>query len=120
MAKAIPMIKRSAMPIDSKAANDLRSLIRDQFTSKSFAERASFVATLTLELRRINLSIGVYLALLGIPRDDPQEVTPTEVGHLIRFLLLNVPQARSAIAKAASQHGFQVGGPGPSGEPQAA
>lgn len=121
MAKVISMIKRSARPVlDSEAADDLGSLIRDQLTSKSFAERASFVETLTLELRRLNLSIGVYLALLGIPRDDPQEVTPTELGHLIRFLLLNVPQARPALGRAAAQHGLRVWDPGPSGEPQAA
>jgi hypothetical protein len=44
-----------------------------------------------------------YLIPHGIPGRSPEDLTPTEVGHLVRFLKINVPQATQAIEKAMAQ-----------------
>jgi hypothetical protein len=83
--------------------NELKSLIRDGLVSMNMAEREEFIQTLETEMRRTSLNMRAYLVPLGIPGRSPEDLTPTEVGHLIRFLKINVPAAMPAVEKAMSR-----------------
>jgi hypothetical protein len=41
---------------------------------------------------------------LGIPARSVEELTPTEVGHLVRYLKLTVPESIRAIERAVSRY----------------
>src|ERR1041384_1056070 len=84
--------------------NELKSIIRDGLVSMNMAEREEFIQTLETEMRRASLNMRAYLVPLGIPGRSPEDLTPTEVGHLIRFLKINVPQAMTAVEKALGRY----------------
>lgn len=84
--------------------NELKSLIRDGLVAMNMADREAFIRSLEGEMRRINLNMRSYLIPLGIPGRSPEDLTPTEVGHLVRFLKINVPQAMTAVQKAISSY----------------
>jgi hypothetical protein len=69
----------------------------------NMAEREEFIQMLETEMRRNSLNMRAYLVPLGIPGRSPEDLTPTEVGHLIRFLKINVPAAMAAVEKAMAR-----------------
>jgi hypothetical protein len=85
-------------------ANELKADVRDGLVSMTIADREQFISTLEAEMRRAGLNMRSYLVPLGIPGRSPEDLTPTEVAHLIRFLKLNVPQAMRAVDRALSQY----------------
>ena len=85
--------------------NELKSLVRDGLVAMNMADREDFILGLETEMRRTNLNMRAYLIPLGIPGRSPEDLTPTEVGHLIRFLKINVPQAMPAIERALARYG---------------
>ena len=99
--------KAAALPLDP---NELKSAVRDVLGNMEIPQRAAFIAELEAEMRRIHLDIRAYLVPLGIIGRVPEDLTPTEVGHLIRFLKLNVPQAMRAVEKAVTRSGLFVEG----------
>ena len=46
-----------------------------------------------------------YLIPLGIPGRSPEDLTPAEVGHLIRFLRMIVPEAMLAVERVTARYG---------------
>jgi hypothetical protein len=85
-------------------ANELKATIRDGLVSMTIDERAEFIGTLEAEMRRAGLNMRSYLVPLGIPGRSTEDLTPTEVAHLIRFLKLNAPQAMRAVERALTQY----------------
>lgn len=85
-------------------ANDLKAVVRDGLVAMNMAEREEFIGTLETELRRASINMRGYLVPLGIPGRSPEDLTPTEVAHLIRFLRLNVPRAMPAIERALNRY----------------
>jgi hypothetical protein len=85
---------------------ELKSIVRDGLVSMTMAEREEFIQALEAEMRRVNLNMRAYLIPLGIPGRSPEDLTPTEVGHLIRFLRINVPQATIAVDKTIARYGI--------------
>ena|SRR5215213_9977320 len=95
--------------------NDLKAIVRDGLVSMNMTDREDFIQALETEMRRVNLNMRAYLIPLGIPGRSPEDLTPTEVGHLIRFLKINVPQASSAVERTLSRYtvfGEKAGQPG--------
>jgi hypothetical protein len=84
--------------------NDLKSIVRDGLVAMNMAEREDFIQALEAEMRRANLNMRAYLIPLGIPGRSPEDLTPTEVGHLVRFLKINVPQAMSAVERTMARY----------------
>ena len=84
--------------------NELKSIVRDGLVSMNMAEREDFIQALETEMRHASLNMRAYLVPLGIPGRSPEDLTPTEVGHLIRFLKINVPAATPAVEKAMSRY----------------
>jgi hypothetical protein len=84
----------------SRGAADVKTIVRDALLLMTWAEQVEFIEALESEMRRENLSITAYLIPLGIPGMKPSELTPTEVGHLVRFLKNQVLQAVTAVERA--------------------
>jgi len=89
-------------------ANELKAIVRDGLVAMNMTEREAFIGTLEAEMRRAGLNMRAYLVPLGIPGHSPEDLTPTEVAHLIRFLKLNVSKAMPAIERALGHYGSFV------------
>ncbi len=87
----------------SRGAKDVKTIVRDALLSMTWAEQVEFIHALESEMRRENLSITHYLIPLGIPGMRPEELTPIEVGHLVRFLKILVPRAMPAVDRAMTR-----------------
>jgi hypothetical protein len=85
-------------------ADELKAVVRDGLVGMGMTEREQFIETLEAELRRSGLNMRGYLVPLGIPGRSTEDLTPTEVAHLIRFLKLNVPKAMSAVERALARY----------------
>lgn len=89
-------------------ANELKAKVRDGLVAMNMTEREEFIGTLEAEMRRAGLNMRAYLVPLGIPGHSPEDLTPTEVAHLIRFLKLNVPKAMPTIERALGRYNSLV------------
>ncbi len=87
---------------------ELKSLVRDVMVSMEITEREEFIQALDAEMRRANFNMRAYLVPLGIPARNLGDLTPTEVGHLIRFLKRIVPQAMPAIERVTARYSVFV------------
>ena len=79
--------------------NELKGIVRDGLSMMPMKDREEFIQVLETEMRRLNLNLRAYLVPLGIPGRTTEDLTPTEVGHLIRFLKINVSQAMKAVER---------------------
>ena len=98
--------KRVQMPSSDTAsseADDVKDAVRDALSLMTWPEEVEFIEALESEMRRANLSVSHYLIPLGIPGMTPEELTPIEVGHLVRFLKLHVRQAMPAVERAMAR-----------------
>jgi len=82
-------------------ADDLNLLVREGLTAMTTADRESFILALERELRSAHLHMRLYLFPLGISANTPQDLTPGDIGHLIRFLKLSVPRATPVVDRVA-------------------
>ena len=96
----------SESPRDSVGPDELKILVRDGFGAMTIATREDFILALEAGLRRANLSLRAYLVPLGISASTPEELTPSDVGHLIRYLKINVPTASSAVDEIIARFAF--------------
>ena len=87
----------------SRGADDVKTIVRDALLLMTGTEQVEFIQALESEMRSDNLSITNYLIPLGIPGMRPEELTPTEVGHLVRFLKIHVRQAMPAVERAMAR-----------------
>ena len=90
--------------VESLDPDDLRSLVRDGLLSMAVTEREDFIQALDIEMRRSNFNMRAYLVPLGISGRCPQDLTPTEVGHLIRYLKMVVPKALPAVERVITRY----------------
>lgn len=90
-------IRRAGSP--SSAGDSLKSTVRDFLMRLKFEERVDFIQAFEAEMRRESLSIRTYLIPIGIAGNTVEELSPTEVGHLIRYLLMCVPGSIPAIER---------------------
>jgi len=97
---------RVQMPSSDTASGEtdgVKNTVRDALLLMTWAEQIEFIQALESEMYRANLSISHYLIPLGIPGMTPEELTPTEVGHLVRFLKIHVRQAMPAVERAMAR-----------------
>jgi len=87
----------------SREADDVKNTVRDALLLMTWPEQVEFIEALESEMRRANLTLSHYLIPLGIPGMSPEELTPIEVGHLVRFLKIHVRQALPAVERAMAQ-----------------
>ena len=104
MAKSTPMNNRVAgTALESLDPDALKNLVRDGLASMKMPDREDFIQSLEREMKRANLNMRAYLIPLGILACSPEDLS-TEVGHLIRFLKMIVPQAMPAVERVAARY----------------
>ncbi len=81
--------------------DDLKLLVSDGLTAMTTAEREAFILALERELRAAHLCMRLYLFPLGISANSAQDLTPGDVGHLMRFLKISVPRAMGVVDRVA-------------------
>jgi hypothetical protein len=81
------------------SADELKNSVREMLVLMEALERKLFIKTLEYEMLRSGLSVRPYLIPLGIAAQCPEDLTPTEVGHLIRFFRINVPKAMVVVGR---------------------
>jgi len=79
--------------------DELKDSVREMLLSMEATERTRFIETLEYEMFHFGLSISAYLIPLGISAKGAEDLTPNEVGHLIRFFSINVPKAMPAVVR---------------------
>ena len=84
-------------------ADELKDSVREMLFLMEALERRLFIKSLEYEMFRSGLSIGAYLIPLGIPARNAEDLTPNEIGHLIRFFRMNVPKAMSAVGRVLDE-----------------
>jgi hypothetical protein len=89
--------------IEELDADQLKDSVREMLVLMEPLERKLFIKTLQYEMFRSGLSIGAYLIPLGIPARCAEDLTPAEVGHLMRFFKMNVPAAVPALARVLDE-----------------
>ena len=97
----MPKVNKQIEPVGFQDldADKLKASVHEMLLLMETLERKLFIKTLEYEMFRAGLSIRDYLIPLGIPATRAEELTPNEVGHLIRFFRINVPKAMSAVAR---------------------
>ncbi len=100
MAKSVEMTNHvETAALGSFDPDHLKDSVREMLVSMEALEREVFIKTLEYEMLRSGLSIRTYLIPLGIGAECAEDLTPNEVGHLIRFFRINVPKAMSAVVR---------------------
>lgn len=84
-------------------ADKLKASVQEMLVLMESLERKLFIKTLEYELFRSGLRIRDYLIPLGIPARCAEDLTPNDVGHLIRFFSINVPKAMSAVRRVLDE-----------------
>jgi hypothetical protein len=97
-------IQRANGALESLDADELKSFVRNSLISMKLTEREGFIQALKVEMSRANLDMRAYLIPLGIPGRNAEDLTPTEVGHLIRFLKMIVPEAMLVVERVTSRY----------------
>lgn len=98
MTRALPSINRMrASRRESADPDDLKIVVRDGLASMTADDREAFILSLERELRPANFNLRAHLIPLGISASSLQELTPSDIGHLVRFLKINVPTAMHAV-----------------------
>jgi len=90
--------------LESLDPEEAKCLVRDVLVSMKVTEREDFIQALEAEMRQANCNLRAYLVSLGIPARNLEDLTPTEVGHLVRFLKSFVPQAMPAVERVTARY----------------
>ena len=62
-------------------------------TSLSEERRAIYNRSLIWSLNELGLNVRAILFISGVVEQDPAELTPSEIAHLIRYIRINAPWA---------------------------
>jgi hypothetical protein len=71
----------------------IRENVRVRLQTLNRAEFEQFIRVLDTLMMRSGLNLRDYLVPVGIPGQQPTDLTPYELAHLARFFRLNVPHA---------------------------
>jgi hypothetical protein len=85
------------------SANGLRNGIYKALSKVSLSERVRLYKKLIGDLESAGIRVGSRLFLLGIPAEVPEELTPSDIGMLIRSVYLNEPRAIAAISPTLNE-----------------
>ena len=95
----------SAIDLQGMSPDELKGLVRESLVAMTMADRESFFQSLESEMKDADLDIRRYLVPLGIPGRSAEDLTPNEVGHLLRYLKINVPKSLGPMARVLNRCG---------------
>ena len=76
----------------------LRDSVRDALSALTPDELASWRDHLLRGLRKAGVNLGACGFLIGISDDSTDNLSPSGIAHLIRYVRLNLPGAMEAVA----------------------
>lgn len=83
--------------------NQLRDSVRDSLLALPFEARADYRDQILSSLAAAGAKLGSIAVLLGISARQADEITPSELAHLIRYVRINSPQFIATSATAISR-----------------
>jgi hypothetical protein len=93
-------VRSALQAINSLTADpdELRDRVRNALTRISATDRAAVRDQLLNELQQSGLNIGNCLFSLGIMANMPGELTPSDLGYLVRYIRINYPEKMRVVA----------------------
>jgi hypothetical protein len=82
----------------------LKTVVREGMLLMSLDERKKFVCALETEMNNFASTMRSYLVPLGIYGREPSDLTPNEVGHLVRFLKIINPNLMPSIERVLFEY----------------
>ena len=83
--------------------DDLRDKLRQALALLPEEARTPLYNKLLTGLEEASVNVASALLVLGIPARTPAELTPSDVGKLLRFVRINRPEAIAALAEPLVQ-----------------
>jgi hypothetical protein len=77
----------------------LRDSVRDALSALTADELASWRDHLLSGLRKAGLNLEACRFLIGISGDSTDNLSPSGIAHLIRYVRLNLPEAMKLVAE---------------------
>ncbi len=96
-------VAAGTVDLKSITADELKNTVRDGMFAMSLPEREIFYNELEASLKKVGLDLVSYVIPLGITGRSAEDLTPTEVGHLLRYLRINVPKSAPVITRVLSK-----------------
>ena len=78
--------------------DSLRDSVRDALSALTADELASWRNHLLMGLRKAGVNLGACGFLIGISDASTDNLTPSGIAHLIRYVRLNLPEAMKVVA----------------------
>lgn len=78
--------------------NSLRDRVYKALVSLPIEERASMHYRIIASLKDLGVNISTGLLMLGIPARTADDLTPSDMAKLMRYLRINAPKALEAIS----------------------
>src|SRR5262249_2311416 len=73
--------------------DELGRVVQDTVSSISEEQRAAYSRRLISILVELGLNVPALLYVSGVVEQEPDDLTPAEIAHLIRYVRINVPWA---------------------------
>ena len=92
--------QRSSQSLELETAepDSLRDSVREALSQLSEVEQRAMHNDLLSALKGAGVNLGHHLLLLGIPARTAEEITPAEMGILIRYVRISKPTVMAALA----------------------
>ena len=79
--------------------NELCEAVRGAMVALPIDDRISIKQKLLSAINGSRLNVGSILLLLGIHADTVEELTPSDVGYLVRYIRINSPDVLTALKR---------------------
>lgn len=91
-------------PRRGASSDELKTIVRDGLIAMEQLEREQMILDLEREMRMSGFTLSSHLILIGISAKCHSELTPSEVGHLVRFIDLTAPRLMPAIERVLARY----------------
>lgn len=78
--------------------DDLRNQVQKTLSTLSEADRQTLRQRLIAGLTQAGVNVGSSLFMLGIPAANLNDLTPTDMGKLLRYIRINFPSAIESLS----------------------
>ena len=83
--------------------DDLRNQVQQTLSALSEDDGKRFHQSLLTGLAKAGVHVGALLFILGIPTTSFAELTPSDMGMLLRYIRINIPAAIKAVAEPLAE-----------------
>src|SRR5215467_9216255 len=93
----------STYDLRNATPNELCDAVRAAMVAVPLEDRVSITQKLLVALQGSRLNVGSILLLLGIHADTVEELTPSDVGYLVRYIRINAPTVTTAMRRPLTE-----------------